>query len=71
MKTRYFLLLATTLLTTLSGIVTMMPMASAAHMNIFGYHSVCSFAPLSTVICFALSAVICKARAKYRMYAFL
>ncbi|MEM2419370.1 MAG: hypothetical protein QXL38_00095 [Candidatus Bathyarchaeia archaeon] len=40
------------------GIVTLMP-ASASKPSLLGYYAHCTFAPISTIICWVLAAMFC------------
>lgn len=65
MKTKkkgYGLLLTLTIVVTLAGLWTLLPQASASKTCLLGYKAHCTFAPISTLICFILVAIICKIR---------
>ncbi len=63
-KKGYGLVLLLTVLVTLSGLVTLLPYASASKANLLGYKSLCSNAPISTLVCFVVAAVLCIVRKK-------
>lgn len=62
-KGLYAFLLATTIVATTGGVVTLLPRAAASYPNIIGYRSVCTFAPAATLFCFAVAGVSCFLRA--------
>lgn len=67
MKTKkkgYGMMLALTIIVTLAGLWTLIPDSSASGGSILGYKAHCTFAPISTLICFLLAAAICKIRKK-------
>ena len=55
----YVLLLLLTVLLTLSGIVTLLPLASASKECMLGYKALCTWAPISALVCFLAAAVVC------------
>jgi len=65
MKTKkkgYGFLLVLTIVVTLAGLWTLVPQASAAKVCILGYKAHCTFTPISTLVCIALAAIICRIR---------
>lgn len=67
MKTRkngYGLLMILTILLTLAGIATLIPSAGASKTCILGYNALCTFTPISTVICFLFAGMLCQIRKK-------
>ena len=64
-KKGYKWLLALTIVFTLSAIVTLLPNAGASKDNMMGYHSICSGAPMSTLVLLLCSAATCYFRKKY------
>lgn len=52
-------------LATLSAILTLIPRSGAPWPNAIGYRSLCSFAPVSTVLCALLAAATCTVRARF------
>jgi len=65
MKARgYIILLGVTILITLSALLTLIPYSNASKESYFGYKALCSFTPVSTVICLFLAGVVCKVRKK-------
>lgn len=58
------LLLLATYTAALAGILTLIPLASAKEPNLFGYKSICSFTPASTVICLLLANTFYSVRQK-------
>lgn len=68
MKTRkkgYKLMLALTLLITLSAIVTLLPNASASKVNMLGYKAICSATPMSTLVLVICAGFVCFLRKRY------
>ncbi|MFC2160550.1 hypothetical protein ACFLRX_02730 [Acidobacteriota bacterium] len=63
-KKGYGWLLLLTVVVTFSGIATLVPLASASKANLLGYKSLCTNAPISTLLCFLIAAVICFLRKK-------
>jgi len=63
-KKGYFLLLALTVLLTLGGIISMLPLASARKTCLLGYAAVCSWAPISALLMFLAAAIVCIVRKK-------
>ncbi len=63
-KKGYGWMLLLTILVTLSGMVTLVPFASASKANLLGYKSLCTNVPISTLICFVIAGVICFVRIK-------
>lgn len=39
------------------GVITFIPLLSASKANLMGYHSICTFTPVSSLICFSLTAL--------------
>ncbi|MDZ7314689.1 MAG: hypothetical protein ONB24_01055 [candidate division KSB1 bacterium] len=64
-KKGYGVLLSLTILSTLAGLSTLLPQASASKPCLLGYSAHCTFTPISTLICFALAAVTCTLRKKH------
>ena len=60
----YAILLVLTILCTLAALSTLMPQETASSECLIGYKAHCPFTPVSSVICLAMSAVICRIRAK-------
>ena len=68
MKTRkkgYKLLLGLTILLTLSAIITLVPCAAASKDNMMGYHSICSGAPISTLVLVLCTGFTCYMRKRH------
>jgi hypothetical protein len=64
-KTRlYAPLLALSGFFALAAVATILPWPGAGWENIFGYKSLCSFAPISTAICALLAGISCTLRAR-------
>ena len=59
----YAALLLLSGLFTLAAILTLIPRTGAPWPNAMGYRSLCSFAPVSTVLCALLAAATCTLRA--------
>ena len=64
-KKGYTWLLALTILFTLSAIVTLFPNTGASKDNMMGYHSICSGAPMSTLVLVICAGATCFFRKKY------
>ena len=60
-KTGYLPLLILTVLFTLAGLSTVLPLGTSKPC-LLGYRAHCTFTPVSTLICFAGSAVTCIVR---------
>ena len=58
-KKGYKWLLALTILLTLSAIITLIPNPGASKDNMMGYHSICSAAPLSTLLLVVCTGITC------------
>jgi len=63
-KKGYAWMLLLSILLTLGGLATLVPCASVSKANLLGYKSLCSIAPVSTLICFLIAGVICFVRKK-------
>jgi hypothetical protein len=64
MKKYYIISLAFTIIATSSAVITLIPVGMASKTNLAGYYSICSFAPISTIILLALAGTSCKIRSK-------
>ncbi|MEI6845689.1 MAG: hypothetical protein WCK36_01415 [Candidatus Firestonebacteria bacterium] len=60
----YGILLAFTIVMTLSALVTLIPSDEASKICSLGYKAHCTFTPWSTLISLALAMISCKIRAK-------
>jgi len=60
----YGILLAFTIVMTLSALVTLIPSDEASKICFLGYKAHCTFTPWSTLISLALVMISCKIRAK-------
>ncbi len=65
MNRTYIILLLMTILVTLGGLLTLMPWPAASYQNTFGYYSLCTFTPASTLFCFLIAGTICFIRATF------
>ena len=61
-KKGYIPLLLLTVFFTVLALSTLMPQASASRECMFGYRAHCTFTPISTVICLAISGLVCVLR---------
>ena len=61
-KPGYRALLALTVLLTLAALVTVMPNAAASKPSLLGYKSICSFAPVATVVLLIAAGLVCVIR---------
>lgn len=59
----YQALILISLVATIGGILTLIPVAGATYENVLGYRSLCTFAPAATVFCFAIAGTSCILRA--------
>jgi hypothetical protein len=59
----YGILILVSLLATVGGILTLIPAAGATYENLFGYRSLCTFAPAATFFCFGIAGTSCVLRA--------
>lgn len=66
-KPIYWVLLALTVTITLLAVLTMVPRAASAE-SLIGYHALCSFTPVSTVILVLLAAAVCFVRRRVGYY---
>jgi hypothetical protein len=64
-KKGYKWLLALTILFALSAVITIFPWAGASKDNMMGYHSICSGAPMSTLVMLICAGATCYFRKKY------
>jgi len=67
MKTKkkgYGILLGLTILLTIAAILTVIPNAGASKESMLGYKSICSFAPIATIILLLLADAVCVIRKK-------
>jgi hypothetical protein len=64
--TVYYILLATTVLSVLAAISTLIPVESASEVSFLGYRAHCPFSPISTVICLLIAGSVCIGRARRR-----
>lgn len=64
-KTVYRILLIITVLAFAGGVVTLIPRAGASYPNVFGYKSVCTFAPAASFFCFFIAGMCCFLRATF------
>ncbi len=64
-KKGYEWMLALTIVFTLSAIITIFPNAGASKDNMMGYHSVCTGAPMSTLLLVACAGLTCYLRKRY------
>jgi hypothetical protein len=60
----YWILLVLSLLITIAGIATLIPYEGASKVNMIGYRSHCTFAPVSSILCFILGGINCRIRKK-------
>lgn len=65
MNKTYIVLLIITILITLGGLLTLMPWPAASYENVFGYKSLCTFAPAATLFCFLIAGTFCFLRAAF------
>jgi hypothetical protein len=65
MNKTYIVLLIITILITLGGLLTLMPWPAASYENVFGYKSLCTFAPAATLFCFLIAGTICFIRSTF------
>ena len=63
-KNGYGLLMVLTIVLTLAGVITLIPSAGASKTCLLGYNALCSFTPISTVICFLFAGMLCQIRKK-------
>jgi len=61
----YPILLAFSILATVTGIATMLPIPIVLKPNILGYFSLCPFAPAASLFCFAAAGISCTIRATF------
>jgi len=61
-KKGYAFWLGLTIIFTLAGISTLIPMPSANKSCMLGYYAHCSFTPVSTLICFLSAGWLCRIR---------
>ena len=60
----YMIFLGATILLTLCAFLTLLPNSHASEANFIGYKSLCSFSPISTVLCVLFAGTMCKIRKK-------
>ncbi len=61
----YGILMAFTVIMTLSAVITLIPDAAASKLCPLGYKAHCSFTPWSTIISLFLAMISCKIRSKW------
>jgi hypothetical protein len=61
----YSILLVLTVLGTLAAVSTVLPDPSASKACMLGYEAHCPFAPVSTLLCLAISLGACLARVRF------
>lgn len=61
-KKGYGPLMGLTIILTLAAIGTAIPAAAASKVSLAQYKALCSFTPISTVLCLLGAAVVCKIR---------
>jgi hypothetical protein len=61
-KKGYVPLLLLTIVFTILALSTLIPQASASKECILGYRAHCTFTPISTLICLAISGLLCVLR---------
>ena len=64
-KTVYKFLLAFSILSTLGGLLTLLPVTTVSYPNILGYRSLCTFTPASTFFCFLAAGTSCFFRSTF------
>jgi len=67
-KKGYIPLLLLTVFFTILAILTLMPQASSSRECILGYRAHCTFTPISTLVCFAISGLVCVLRKRLLTY---
>ena len=66
MKTlTYKILLGLSILFTIGAIVTLIPFTGASYPNVFGYASICTFAPAASLYCIFAAGSICFIRSTF------
>lgn len=70
MNKAYYISLTFTILSTSLALITLLPFDMGGNTNLFGYESICTFTPISTVILLGLAGTSCKIRAKKLKYNF-
>ncbi len=61
----YRMLLGISLVSTLGGLLTLIPSPGASYPNILGYRSLCTFAPAATLFCFLIAGISCFVRSTW------
>ena len=61
----YRLMLVFTILSTIGGVLTLVPAASATYPNMIGYRSLCTFTPAATFACLLIAGLSCFIRAAF------
>jgi len=61
----YYILLVTTILFTVAGIITTLPDSSASKLCHLGYNAHCTFTPFSTIICLLFAGISCFLRVRF------
>ena len=61
----YFLMVGLTLIFTILAVLTLWPNPAASKPNIFGYRSLCPFAPAATAVCCLLAGLCCTLRNRF------
>jgi uncharacterized membrane protein len=61
----YHGLLIFTKIATIAGLLTLIPWNGASYENVFGYKSLCTYAPAATLFCFLIAGLSCFIRANF------
>jgi uncharacterized membrane protein len=61
----YKILLSVTILATLGGLFTLIPVTTASYPNILGYSSLCTYTPAATLFCFLIAGTTCFIRSTF------
>ena len=61
-KRGYGILLGFTVLFTILALITVIPNPNASKVSLLGFKSICSFAPIATIILLLLAGIVCVIR---------
>lgn len=64
-KSGYWKLLSMTILFTLLAVLTIIPLDSASKDCLLGYKALCSFTPISTLLCLVPAGIVCFIRKRF------
>jgi len=61
-KKGYGWLMALTVIISVAMVATIIPYSGASKASLLGYHALCSFSPISTILCLLIAVALCVVR---------